>query len=230
MIFASPLVELPEHVIIKKSPRARRIALRLDPKDQRFHLILPKGISMRRAQRFAEEHEGWMQEKLRDLPTRIEFRHGTALPILGKRVTIHISKKKFRPAICIEGRKLLVSENDADTAGRIERFLRKFVQAELEILSREKAARIRKKVKSVTVRDPKTRWGSCSSSGALSYSWRIVFAPYVALDYLVAHEVAHLRHMDHSDKFWALCEDLADNYEAGHAWMRENGQELRRYG
>ena len=88
---------------------------------------------------------------------------------------------------------------------------------------------IEKEIKSVRVSDTKTRWGSCSHDGRLCFSWRLAFAPYEAIDYVVAHEVAHLRHLDHSKEFWTLCEELSIDYAAGKRWMKENGSELMRY-
>ena len=227
-MFSSP--EFPDHIIVKKSTRARRLALRLDPKDRAFHLIVPRGVSMRRAQAFAEDHERWMQEKLSDMPSPVYFEHGVILPILGQDVEIRYVDEPMRPSIRMESGILYVRENAANTSGRIERFLKKLARDELEILSKEKAKKIDKKVSKVSVRDTKSRWGSCTSDGNLSYSWRLIFAPPDAFDYVVAHEVAHLKHLNHSQAFWDVCESLSADYESGHGWMRENGDELRRYG
>ncbi len=227
-MFSAP--EFPDHVILKKSARARRLALRLDPKDRAFHLIIPKGVSMRRAQAFAESHESWMQEKLLDMPIPIYFEDGVVLPIFGQMVEIRYVDEPMRPSILMEGGVLYVRENAANTPGRIERFLKKLARDELEILSKEKAAKIYKTVSKVTVRDTKSRWGSCTSDGNLSYSWRLIFAPPESFDYVVAHEVAHLQHLDHSKAFWGVCKKLSRNYKDGHRWMKENSDELRRYG
>ena len=100
----------------------------------------------------------------------------------------------------------------------------------MQNLVHEKAAEIGKDVTSVSLRDTKSRWGSCSSNGSISLSWRLIFAPWDAMDYVVAHEVAHLIHMNHGKDFWALCATLSANYSTGKKWMRTNGHELMCFG
>lgn len=188
--------------------------------------------SMRSAQRFAEEHDRWMLDKLMELPEPIAFEDGSILPILGQNRRIHIfyDETLRTTSITLKCHELIVTTNKEDPSPRIERFLKKLAKNELTTLSYEKAAEIGKKVTSVATRDTKSRWGSCSSDGNLSFSWRLIFAPYYAFDYVVAHEVAHLRHLDHSTAFWNLCRKLSDDYFEGEYWMREHGHELMRYG
>lgn len=222
----------PPYVSLKRSKRARRLALRLDPKDRVFHLVVPAGMSLKRAQRFAEEHDRWMQDRLLDLPEPVPFEDGSILPIFGQNRRIHIfyDEGLRTTSINLKYQELIVTTNKEDPTARIERALKKKAREELLKLSREKAALIGKNVTAVSTRDTKSRWGSCSSDGSLSYSWRLIFAPYEALDYVVAHEVAHLRHMDHSRSFWSLCRELSDDFLEGQYWMQENGHELMRYG
>ncbi|NCT40635.1 MAG: M48 family metallopeptidase [Alphaproteobacteria bacterium] len=226
------MIELPPHIQIKHSARARRVALRLDPIERVFHLVVPKGVSMRKAAAFAEGQERWMQEKLSALPPKVSFAHGTIIPILGQRseIRVHYEPDLKVTKILLEDGILHVRTNKDDPSGRIERFLKAMIKDELSILSHEKVARIGKTISSVSVRDTKSRWGSCSSDNALSYSWRLVFAPPEAFDYVVAHEVAHLRHLNHSKQFWDLCAQLSDQYDEGKYWMKAHGNELMRYG
>ena len=223
---------LPSHVQVRRSDRARRMALRLDTKERVFHLVVPKGVSLRRAEAFAEGHESWMQEKLRALPPLIGFSHGTKIPVLGQQTLIHVHREADlrQTKIVLEDQVLHVRTNKDDPSVRITRFLKELIREELQIVAREKAARIGKVVQSVSVRDTKSRWGSCSSDGNLSFSWRLIFAPYAAFDYVVGHEVAHLQHLDHSKAFWNLCRDLSDDFVEGEYWMRNHGHELMRYG
>jgi len=223
---------LPSYITLRRSTRARRLALRLDPKDRTFHLIIPTGMSLKRAQRFAEEHDGWMLDKLSELPEPVPFSEGTDIPVLGQNRRIHVfyDPDLRGTRIDLKYKELIVTTNLEDPSKRIERYLKKIVKAELTALSDKKAALIDKVVNSVSTRDTKSRWGSCSSSGNLSFSWRLIFAPYEALDYVVAHEVAHLKHLDHSTAFWNQCRDLSNDFLEGEYWMRENGHELMRYG
>lgn len=217
---------------MKHSKRARRVALRLDPIERVFTLVVPKGMSMRRAEAFAEGQERWMQEKLSALPPKISFQDGVVIPVLGQRVEIKVHREDALKVtkIVLEGGILHVRTNKDDPSARIVRFLKTLIKDELEILSRDKAAEIGRDVQSVSVRDTKSRWGSCSCDGHLSYSWRLIFAPPEAFDYVVAHEVAHLEHLNHSKRFWDVCEALSDNYSEGKYWMGTHGSELMRYG
>lgn len=224
--------EFPPHVRVLRSTRARRMALRLDPKDRAFHLVVPKGISLKQAQKFAEEHDVWMREKLRSLPKAVRFKHGESIPIFGRnrRIEITYDRSIKKTEIELTTYELKVVTNLRNPQSRIERFLKALAQKEMEMLSRKKARRIRETLNHVRVRDTKSRWGSCSSDKNINYCWRLIFAPYEAMDYVVAHEVAHLRHMDHSSNFWSLCRRLSDNYLEGSYWMGNHGHELMSYG
>ncbi len=223
---------LPPYIKLRKSTRARRLALRLDTKERVFHLVQPKGMSMDRALAFAETHDSWMQERLRELPPIVKFANGSVLPILGQERTVSIIPRmdSKRTTIRLVGEYLEILTNLDDPSPRITRFLKNTAKEKLSLMSEEKAARIKKKVTGVTVRDTKSRWGSCSSDGNLSYSWRLIFAPTNAMDYVVAHEVAHLKHLNHGKHFWALCRDLSDNFMDGQYWMKNHAAELMRYG
>ncbi|MCC6597304.1 MAG: M48 family metallopeptidase [Alphaproteobacteria bacterium] len=232
MLDQAELPEFPAHVRVKRNTRARRMALRFDPKDRTFHLVLPPGTSMRRAHRFAEEHDKWMRENLRNLPKPIQFKNGAVIPVFGRERLVEVTYDKTSKTTSIElkSNKIKVLTNLKDPEARIQRFLKAAALEELEALSRQKARRIRQTLNNVSVRDTKSRWGSCNSDGNICYSWRLIFAPYEALDYVVAHEVAHLRHLDHSLDFWDLCRKLSDDYFEGHYWMYNHGSELMRYG
>jgi predicted metal-dependent hydrolase len=225
-------MNLSSYVQIKHSPRARRLALRLDPKERIINLIVPRGVSEVRALSFAAEQQGWIMKQISKMPKPISYENGTTIPILGQNTNINIvyDSTLKRTSISLQDNELLVSTNKEDPSGRIQRFLKNLAHETIEKLSREKAIVLGKRVKSITLRDTKSRWGSCSSDGKLSFSWRLIHAPYESLDYVVAHEVAHLKHMDHSPRFWATCEKLSSDYEDGKGWMRDNAHQLMRYG
>ncbi len=219
-------------VEIKRSKRARRLALRLDSKDRLFRLTIPYRFSERKAWRFVEEHRDWMADRLAELPPAIYFEHGAVIPLFGQetRIQVDIDPHKKRTDIILKDSILHVSTNKDDPSARILRFLKSLAKEKLSTLSHEKAEKIGKTISSVTVRDTKSRWGSCSADASLSYSWRLILAPTASMDYVVAHEVAHLQHLDHSKAFWAVNRELADNFVEGQYWIRNNGAELMRYG
>lgn len=223
---------LPPYVRVKKSTRARRLALRLDTRERVFHLVVPRGVSLKKAHEFAEGHEGWMQEKLDDLPKQVRFRHGAIIPILGRRRTLEIAydRRLTDTTIVLKRNTICVMTNQKNPEAKIKRFLMKLAKQELSEMVHRKALRVGKKVRAIQIRDTKSRWGSCSEDRKISLSWRLILAPAMAMDYVVAHEVAHLVHLDHSTRFWNLCRQLSKDYVEGKYWMQNHGHELMRYG
>ena len=217
---------------LKISPRAKRIALRLDTSARKMNLVVPKRFSMARALDFAIQHKNWIDEKLGELPQIITLENGSTIPLLGRDRKLNISYDITlkRTSIILNDNEILISTNLENPTPRLKRFLKKEAENTMANLAREKAATINKTISDVHIRDTKSRWGSCSPDGRIMLSWRLIFAPWDAMDYVVAHEVAHLEHMNHGREFWRLCESLCDNYKSGKIWMRSNGHELLRYG
>lgn len=217
---------------LKVSPRARRMALRLDAKERVVNLVVPRRTNIDHALDFARAHREWINTRVEALAEPIPFEDGQIIPIYGRRVRIDVyyDETLRTTGILLKENRLIVHTNKEDPSGRIARFLKDYAREVLEDLAREKAAAINRTIRSVSVKDTKSRWGSCADDGRLSFSWRLIFAPFEALDYVVAHEVAHLVHMDHSPRFWAKCEELSADYERGKAWIDENGQSLLGYG
>tara|TARA_R110001592_G_scaffold16881_10_gene71657 strand:+ start:19785 stop:20459 length:675 start_codon:yes stop_codon:yes gene_type:complete len=219
-------------VTVKRSKRARRLALRLDPVERVINLVVPHKMPIEQAYFFAMEHEEWVRQTLEKLPTPILFTHGTTLPIFGDTITLDITidDNLKRTTLKQYDDVLKVKTYQGDPTTRIKTHLKKIARAGLADMASDKADQINKAVSTVSVRDTKSRWGSCSQDGSISFSWRLIFAPYAAIDYVVAHEVAHMIHMDHSKKFWKVCEQLSCDYKVGKAWMKAHGNELMRYG
>lgn len=226
------LQRISPHLRLCVSARARRIALRLDAKDRVMRLVVPRRTNMKRAYLFAKQHKDWIEEKVAALPETIPFEDGLTLPVLGRQRTLNIFYDETLKTtdILLKPNNIIVVTNKKEPAGRITRFLKEQARAHFTELAHQKADMIDKRIHSIQVRDTKSRWGSCSEGGHLSFCWRLIFAPNEALDYVVAHEVAHLRHLNHSPRFWELCEDLSLNYKKGKKWMRDNGHLLLRYG
>lgn len=229
---AYPFSEISSKLKVNVSGRAKRMALRLDPKHRVMHLVVPKRVSLKTAFEFAEENRDWIREKIRALPRPVAFRDGEILPILGRdrRIVVLYNPALKYTDIQLKKNELLVLTNKIDPSARIRRFLIEFARERVSEMTFEKAALIRRRVADVEVKDTKSRWGSCGEDGRICYSWRLIFAPLKALDYVVAHEVAHLIHMDHSDNFWNVCERLSRDYDFGKDWMRDFGHDLMRYG
>lgn len=219
-------------LIVKRSKRAKRVALRLDPVERVVNLVVPEKMPLKKAYYFAKSHEDWIRKTLGNLAPPIPFIDGAMLPVFGNVMTlrIHNDESLVRNSITTKHNIIDVKTPSLTPEIPITRYLKKQAGLYLENLAKEKAARIGKDIASVNVRDTKTRWGSCSHENKISFSWRLMFAPIEASDYVVAHEVAHLKHLDHSKAFWSLCRDLSDDFLNGKYWMQNHGNDLMRYG
>lgn len=225
-------LDLPDCVVLTRSKRAKRMALRLDTQARIVKLVIPQRASTRKAQEFVWAHESWVAEKLAELPTPIPFEDGAEIPLFGQQTTLDIyyDPDLKRTDISLKNNILSVKTNKEDPSARILRFLKNLALKELTALTEIKVKELGKNMPSVQIRDPKTRWGSCHEDGRISFSWRLILAPPAAMDYVVAHEVAHMEHMDHSRAFWKVCETLCDDYKNGKKWMRSQGHSLHSYG
>jgi predicted metal-dependent hydrolase len=217
-------------VTFVRSARARRVSLRVDSAHRRVLLTAPLRMARATAVGFAEAQAGWIAARLKRLPERRPFVDGAEVPLFGEPLRLR-HRSDRRGAVWREGSEIHV----AGQAEHLPRRLRDWLTAELRRrlvpLVQAKAQRVERAVKRITVRDSRSRWGSCGPDGGLSFSWRLVFAPPEVLDYLVAHEVAHLVHLNHSPRFWALARDLCDGpMEPPQAWLKAHGEILMQYG
>lgn len=230
--FHPDLIAIHPALRLRVSVRAKRLALRLDTKDGKIDLVVPKRASLKKALQFANEYRDWINRHADGLAPAIRFCDGAVIPVLGRDRVIRVAYDPDlkRTTITLHDDTLAVRTNKDDPSGRITRFLKTLARDEINRLARAKATQINRAVTEIQIRDTTSRWGSCSPDGVLSFSWRLILAPYESLDYVVAHEVAHLVHLNHKSRFWALCEKLSENFETGHNWMKTQGQSLMRYG
>ncbi len=227
---SSDLAELADLVVPTRSKRATRLALRADASAGVVRLVMPEDMPEHQAYKFAAEHIDWIKARVKDFARKTPFADGAVIPVMGQDYTLTIVGTTGATLITLEEGWLTVATKRADPSTNIRRFLTQKLEERIVKLAQEKAKIIGKKIGRIGFRDTATRWGSCSSDGNLMFSWRLVFAPDNVIDYVVAHEIAHLRHMDHSQRFWALCEKLSADYENGKTWLRRNGSSLLRYG
>ena len=216
-------------VAIRTSPRARRIQIKVAPVGGAVELVLPRGATRAEGLGFLKAKEGWVAERTANAHDRVPFADGAVLPFLGDELTIRRAGHA-RAGAWREGDTLHVSGRPEDIPARVERWLRRAARGEIEPRVREKAARLDAPHGRIALRDTTSRWGSCSANGNLGFSWRLVMAPPEVLDYVVAHEVAHLLEHNHGKRFWAHVEGLCEDATASRAWLRRNGAGLHRYG
>ncbi len=217
-------------VAVRVSRRARRIGLRIDETERVVLLVLPPGTPLRHGLRFLAAQRGWVMTHLAALPQRAPFVEGAVVPVLGVPHRISRALNPTAPAVAIADGEICVSGAPDRLARRVRDHLIAMARAELTRRAPIFAARIGHKVRRVGVRDPASRWGSCSASGTLSFSWRLILAPESVLDYVVAHEVAHLAEMNHGPRFWRLVEALAPGCAAPRAWLKRHRSRLLSYG
>lgn len=213
-------------VILRKSARARRLTLRISQFDGRVTLTLPTRVSEREALAFAQEKHGWICKHLEAWEGTVPVGLGVALPIEGALRDVMAGQGR---SVRLEEGTLAVPGVEARVPARALGFLKARARDRLAAASDHYAARLGRSYSGITIRDTRSRWGSCSSAGKLMYSWRLIMAPPAVLDYVAAHEVAHLAQMNHSPAFWAEVTRIYGPYEGPRKWLRSHGNALHRY-
>lgn len=223
-------LDLGAPVSIRVNARARRLLLRIDPSARQIELVLPHGVPAEHGLRFLDAQRGWIAARLEALPHPVPFAEGAVVPVFGVPHRIRRTIEPQAPPVTIAGGEIRVRGEPAHLARRVRDHLGRLAARELAQRARVFAAQIDRRVARVTVRDTKSRWGSCSSTGNLSFSWRLVFAPEPVVDYVVAHEVAHLAEMNHGPRFWRLVRSLTADTATPRAWLKRHRSELLSYG
>lgn len=216
----------PIPVLVRRSARARRLSLRLSQLDGRVTLTLPKRVAQREGEAFAREKEAWLRSHIAQQSVQVPVGLGANLPIEG--IPHQIVAGQGRRVV-ERGGQIAVPGDPERIGARLLGHLKARARDRLADASDHYAARLGAEYDRLTLRDTRSRWGSCSSSGGLMYSWRLILAPREVLDYVAAHEVAHLAEMNHSQAFWDIVEALYGDWRAPRRWLREEGAGLHRY-
>ena len=214
---------------VRRDRRARRLILRIDADSDGAVVTLPPGASLAEAVSLARREAGWIADRLAALPPRVPFADGAAIPLLGFE---HRVCRQAGPRLPVrrEGGEILVSGEPDHVARQLAGWLRQEALREITPRAHAKAQRLDRRVRRISVRDTRSRWGSCSPEGRLSFSWRLVMAPARVLDYVVAHEVAHLAEPRHGPAFWRTVAALHGDVDWARRWLRRRGPALHRYG
>jgi predicted metal-dependent hydrolase len=224
---------VPLRVIV--NPRARHISLRLDSARREAVAVAPTPRLAPKAAAFAIDRAGWIQQHLARLPMAVPLTPGATIPLRGQPHLLVIAKgrapARIEPAGASQPARIVVGAPDAESfANRVRRFLVAEARRDLTRAVEGHARTLGVSWSSLTVKDTTSRWGSCNSDGALCFSWRVVLAPPHILDYLAAHEAAHLRELNHSKRFWNHVARCAPEYEKAEAWLRRHGASLHAIG
>jgi predicted metal-dependent hydrolase len=204
--------------------------LRIDAAERRVELVLPRGVPEAQGLRFLTTKRAWITARLDALPQPVPFSEGAIVPVLGIGHRIRREIDAGAPPVAIVDGEIRVRGDPAHLARRVRDHLVALARSELSVRARRSASIIGCKVARVNVRDTKSRWGSCSGRGSLSFSWRLIFAPELVIDYVVAHEVAHLAEMNHGPRFWRLVESLSPGSATPRIWLKRHRSRLFCYG
>lgn len=213
----------------RRSARARRVSLRICPAEGAVIVTLPRRAGRRQGLALLTEHAGWVMQRLAALAPERPLTPGSRVPIGGVEHAIRHDPAR-RGAAFLEAGQLVVTGRPEFAARRVRDFLRAEALRRIAAHVRAHAAALGVAPRAIRVKDTRSRWGSCAPDRTLAFSWRLVMAPDWVLDYVVAHEVAHLREMNHSARFWALVDARTPNRAAATAWLREHGPSLLRVG
>ena len=211
------------------SNRSRKLTLRIDKKERIAVLTIPKYCSRKKAVSFVESHQDWVLDNLRRIPEFKSFQENENISIFGKSYQIVHTDIRGNTRLDKKNKILYISGGKEFLHRRVKDFIKKEALAEFTKRSVEMAEKIGKTVHNVCIKDTKSRWASCSSLNNINYSWRLALAPEYVIRYIVAHEVSHLKHQDHSAYFWALVEFLEEDANKGKEWLTENGHLLYVY-
>ena len=226
-------------VALRRSPRARRLSLRVNEAKLGAVLTLPVHASLGEAGDFLARHFDWLQQRLDELPQPIPFEDGALIPLRGLGHELrHAPETGSRGKVWTQAvhqpqlprPKLWVSGPRPKAAALLVNWLKRQARKDFSARVGWHAEGLAVRPKRITIRDQTTRWGSCSANGTLSFSWRLVLTPPFVLDYVAAHEVAHLRELNHGARFWRLLRSAAPRTEEARAWLKENGPRLHQYG
>lgn len=221
---------LPVKLIV--NPRARHVSVRIDPTRREAIATAPSKRHLKHAAQFAAERAGWIAHELSRLPQGVQLTPGARVPLRGVEHELVYEHGRAAPRVeAGEIARLIAPAPDvALFEPRLLRFFKDQARADLAARVAVHAQTLGVKPARLQVKELRSRWGSCSSDGVLSFSWRVICAPAFVLDYLAAHEVAHLREMNHSRRFWAHVRKCMPDYESGRAWLHEHGCALHAIG
>jgi len=219
----------PLPLTVRWHPRARRIRLRLAVHERRIIVTLPPAFGVQAALETADRHHEWVKRQLSARPARVPFADAVHVPFLGE---LHrIGHRPDGPAdVRLAAGLIEIGGPVTDLPRRIALFFRCEARRHLSAQVACHARSLSLGYGRISIRDGVTRWGSCGPSGNLAFSWRLVMAPWTVLDYVAAHEVAHLRERNHGERFHRLVASLIADPDTARSWLRQNGSELHRYG
>ena len=220
---------------VRRSDRARNARIVVDASG--VEVVIPRRMALRHVEPFVEEKQAWIERTLRriraaEASAGIRLEDGGSVPYLGEdlELWVDVEPGRTRSHVARRGDVLHVKLGERGRAAlrdALEGWYRRRARAEVAPRLDAACARAGTSYKRLSIRGQRTRWASCSSSGAMSFNWRLLLAPVEILDYVVEHEVAHLEVLDHSKRFWRLVAGRSPRYREHERWLRRHGPALR---
>ncbi len=224
---------LDAEVEVRRHPSARRLTLRVSQTRRSVIVTVPTRCRIDEANLFVHRNLAWVRERLGKLPHLVPLADGSVLPLRGVPHTVMFSRRDSGPVVVV---RVTGDQAVIDVRGRAEHcsrrlrdWLREEAMRDLDERVSFHAKQLGLSPRRLSLRDQTSRWGSCSSRGVLSFSWRLILAPPFVLDYVAAHEVAHLEEMNHGPRFWALVRQTFPEMDPARLWLRQYGLQLYRY-
>lgn len=221
-------------VRVRPRPGVRRFTLRVSMATGEAVLTMPEQGDMAAARRFLDAHAGWIAQRMQRVPLRVPFEAEAIVPLRGEpHRIVHWSGVRGSAGAARDaaGQPIIAVAGEAPhVPRRVKDFLLGQARRDLSAAVARHTSALGVPARSITLRDTRSRWGSCSAQGRLNFSWRLILAPPMVLDYLAAHEVAHLAELNHSDRFWRLTYRLCPGTDEAEAWLKRHGSSLHRYG
>ncbi len=220
-------------VTVTTNPRARKLIVRVHPTTGEVAVVAPTTRALERAMDFARSETDWIAGRLAAVPAPVALLPGDSVPFRGRpHLVRHESRERGGVWLDAGPRKawIVATGRREHVPRRVRDWLRAQARTEINEAVAQFSNALGLAPSRIALRDPSTRWGSCSTTGVLSFSWRLILAPPYVLNYVAAHEVAHLVHMNHGTRFWSLVEHLVGDTERPRGWLRLEGGSLHRYG
>lgn len=218
---------------LSANPRARRVSLRLDSRTGEVVVTAPSERRLADAVAFARSKSAWIAERLAARPEGTAFSPGGTAPLFGQDLPLVASGGRGAARLDqIDGRLSILSGGEGEAfSRRVERLIREEGRKVLQARTDVHLAALGERPVRMSIGDPRSRWGSCSPHNrSIRYSWRVAMAPPEVLDYLAAHEVAHLVHADHSPAYWRVVQRLVGDHRPFRKWLRDHGPRLHALG
>lgn len=214
----------------RRHKQAKRLNMRFDPLKNSVILTLPPRATQKHMTDFLKKSEGWIEKKMSQKVDVFSFDDQRIVNLLGEQLTIVHQRNFISRSVKLKESKLIVSGPKDRLNDMVILFLKRYAQEKFTEICEGYADQIGEYINKITIRTQKARWGSCSSQRNISLNWRLLFAPPQVAFYVCAHEVAHLKEMNHSKAFWKVVERLSPAYKDNIEWLKKNGQGLFRYG